>query len=60
MAEKQKKFHQITEFLGICLGIYLIMLGIYYNVFPMIHRIILIVSGIAGIIIDGYCLSTWK
>lgn len=60
MAEKQRTFHIITEMFGVLLGAFLIFVGLYYASLPMIVRFILVVSGIAGMLIDGYCLTTWK
>jgi len=58
MAAKQRKFHLVTEALGVLLGIYLFVLGLYLDTHYLI-RLSLIITGIAGIIIDSYCIITW-
>ncbi len=58
MAAKQRKFHLVTEALGVLLGIYLFILGLYLDAHYLI-RLSLIITGIAGMIIDSYCIITW-
>lgn len=60
MSEKEKTFHIATEVLGVVLGIFLITVGVFYSCLPLLIRAALIVSGFAGVVIDTYCISTWK
>jgi hypothetical protein len=60
MAEKQRIFHIVTEILGVALGIFLIIIGSSYCCMHWPVRAALVIAGIAGIIIDGYCITTWR
>ncbi|MBW2996029.1 hypothetical protein KY332_01880 [Candidatus Woesearchaeota archaeon] len=58
MAGKHKGFHLFTEFLGVLLGTYLFVLGLFLEVHYMI-KLSLILTGIGGMLIDSYCITTW-
>ena len=58
MAEKHKIGHLITEILGVFLGIYLLVLGLYADLHILI-RISLIIAGVVGMLVDGYFITTW-
>ncbi len=67
MAMKDKKLHIVTEWLGAGLGIYLIWLSTQSfiptvpisDIIQVSHSQILLISGVVGLVVDGYMVTTW-